>query len=362
MAKSTRARTDKERDILAQARKDWDAAQEREQDNIRLAYEDLEFLAGEGYSQWPPDQRTKREADFRPVLQINELPQFVNQITGDIRQMRPAIKVVPVDSGADEKIASLRGGLIRYIENRSDASAIYFRTADSQVACGIGHWKVITEYGDRSTFNQEIRIAPVEDGVAVLWDPDSSLPTKEDARFCFEPVDMSRNAFEQQWPDIVPSDFDDTAWIANREWCTDDYVRVSAYWVKEPDKKLLALEPNGSIVDITDADDSVISFHLSRGARVEERETFKVQRYLITASNVLEWPTEYPGRFIPIIPVVGREVRIGRKIIRKGVVRDAKDPQRMLNYFHSAHTETVALQPMALFIGTSVNFAKHQTQ
>lgn len=360
MAEKRAGRSQEERDILAQARKDWDAAQEREQDNIRLAYEDLEFLAGDGYSQWPSSELKKREDESRPVLQINELPQFVHQITGDIRQMRPAIKVVPVDSGADEKIASLRGGLIRYIENRSDASAVYFRAADSQVACGIGHWKVITEYADRSTFNQEIRIAPIEDGVAVLWDPDASLPTKEDARFCFEPVDMSRGAFEKQWPDIVPSDFDDASWKSNSEWCTDDYVRVAAYWVKEPTEKLLALGLDGSIADITDADDSVIAYHLAQGARVEKRESYKVSRYLITASNVLEWPTDYPGRYIPIIPVVGEEVRIGRKIIRKGIVRDAKDPQRMLNYFHSAHTEVVALQPKAPFIGTETNFAKYQ--
>jgi hypothetical protein len=114
MAKPTKAKDQAERDILAQARDDWDAAWEREQDNIRLAYDDLAFLAADNYSQWPADQRKKREEECRPVLQINELPQFVHQITGDIRQMRPAIKVVPVDSGSDEKIASLRGGLIHY--------------------------------------------------------------------------------------------------------------------------------------------------------------------------------------------------------------------------------------------------------
>jgi hypothetical protein len=363
MAKSTRSKDQAERDILAQAREDWDAAWDREQDNIRLAYDDLAFLAADNYSQWPAELRQKREAEYQPVLQINELPQFVHQITGDIRQMRPAIKVVPVDSGSDEKIASLRGGLIRYIENRSDAPAVYFRSADSQVACGIGHWKIITEYADRSTFNQEIRIAPVDDGVSVLWDPDASLPTKEDARFCFEPVDMTRGAFEKQWPDIVPSDFDNTEWTHNSQWCTDDYVRVAAYWVKEADKKLLALSLDGAIADLTEADESAINFHMAKGDRIEERDSYRVSRYLITASNILEWPDEpgYPGRFIPIVPVIGEEIRIGRKIIRKGIVRDAKDPQRMSNYFHSAHTEVVALQPKAPFIGTTVNFAKNQS-
>lgn len=354
------AKDDKEdhKDILAQARRDWDAAEERERHNIKLAYEDLEFLAGDNLSQWPAEQLKEREG--RPTLQINELPQFVHQITGDIRQMRPSIKVVPVDSDADEKIADLRGGLIRYIENRSDASAIYFRTADSQVACGIGHWRVLTEYASNSTYNQEIRIAPIEDGVAVRWDPDAILPTREDARFCHVPVDINRKAFEQKYPGISPSNFDDDKWPHNSQWCTDDYVRVSEYWVKKPEKKTLALGVDGSIADITDADESVKAYHLARGSRVEERDGYRVCRYLITAAAVLEGPEEWPGRFIPIVPVVGEEIRIGRKLIRNGIVRHAKDAQRMSNYFHSAHTETVALQPKAPFVVTEQNVAKYQ--
>lgn len=350
-----------DKDVLAQARKDWDAAEERERPNIKLAYEDLEFLAGDNMAQWDQKALAERTAEGRPTLQINQLPQFVHQITGDIRQMKPAIKVVPVDSQADEKIADLRAGLIRYIENRSDASAIYFRTADSQVACGIGHWRVQTEYADSSTFNQELRIAPIEDGVGVLWDPDAILPNREDARFCFVPVDMSREAFEAKYPGIVPSEFDDTKWTHNSTWCTEDYVRVAEYWVKKPTTKVLALSPDGSIADVTDADDSVMAYHERQGSRIEERESTQVCRYLITASAVLEGPIEWKGRLIPIVPVVGEETRIGRKLIRNGIVRHAKDPQRMSNYFHSAHTEVVALQPKAPFVGTETNFGKYQS-
>jgi len=273
--------------ILAEARKDWDAAELRERYNIRLAYEDLEFLAGDELSQWPEKQRWERENDGRPTLQINQLPQFVHQITGDIRQLRPSIKVIPVDSAADEQIADLRGGLIRCTENRSDASAIYFRAADSQVACGIGHWRVATEYADSS---------------AVLWDPDAILPTREDARYCFVPVDMSRNAFEAAYPGVTPGAFDDAGWAHNSSWLSDDHVRVAEYWVKKPAKKLLALGRDGAIADITGADDTLIARHRAKGARIEERDSALVCRYLIAASGVLEGPEELPGRFIPIVP------------------------------------------------------------
>jgi hypothetical protein len=346
--------------FLVDVRAKYDRAKEREDENIRLAYEDLEFASGHNYSQWPSDQRKKREEKGRPVVQINHLPKFIHQITGDIRQMRPSIKIVPVDSGADEKTADKIGSMVRYIENRSDASAIYFRSADSQVACGIAHWKVVTEYADSSTFNQEIRIAPIEDGVSVLWDPDASLPNKDDAEFCFEPVDMSRDAFESAYPDMQPGEFGDKAWGSASEWETDDHVRVAAYWVKKPTKKMLALYPDGRIDDVTDGDESALLFAQMQGARIEERESKKVCRYLLTWGNILEGPTDWPGRHIPIVPVIGEETRIGRKVIRNGIVRHAKDPQRMVNYFHAAHTETVALQPKAPFMVTETNVAKYQ--
>jgi len=349
------------RNILARARDDWDRAHEMDRENIRRAYEDLEFLANEDNAQWDAEQKRKREAEGRPTLTVNRLPQFVHKVTGDIRQMKPSLKFVPVDNGADEKVADLYSGLSRYIENRSDAPAIYFRAADSQVAAGIGHWRVTTEYADDTTLNQEIRIAPVDDGISVLWDPDSKLPSREDARYCFVPVDMSRALFQKKYPDITPSDFDDATWTHNSSWVDADFVRVAEYWVREPIQRTIVLLPDGSVDDITDAEDkaALSDIAVRSGARVEKRPGHKVVRYLITASNVLS-KDDWIGRHIPIVPVLGEEIRIGRKVIRKGIVRDAIDPQRMVNYFHSAHTETVALQPKAPFIGTETNFAKYQ--
>lgn len=344
--------------VLKRARDDWDRALERERDNIREAYADLEFLSGHNYAQWPEAQKRARDEQGRPTLQINTLPQFIHQITGDMRQMKPSLKFVPVDNGADEKVADLYGGLARYIENRSDASGVYNRAADSQVACGIGHWRVQTEYADDTTFNQELRIAPIEDGVSVLWDPDAVLPSKEDAMFCFVPVDMSKAKFKAAWPNATVTDFDDEKWGQNHEWITDDYVRVAEYWIKEPIKRTLALYPNGAIADITDDERAAAAAGLG-GARIEVRDSHKVCRYLVTAAAVLE-KVEWPGRMIPIVPVLGEEIRIGRKIVRKGVVRDARDPQRMVNYFHSAHTETIALQPKAPYLVTEMNVARYQ--
>lgn len=353
--------------LLTLARKRYDRAMDHERENIQLAYDDLEFMAGR---QWPDDVARERNEESRPVLTINQMPQFVHQVTGDIRQMRPAIKVVGVDDQADPKLADLREGMTRYIENRSDAAGIYFQAADSQVACGIGHVRIATEYADDTTFEQEIRIEGVDDGVGVLWDPDAKRITREDAMFCFVPVDMTEDAFKEKYPDASMDEFEEVkTWRHYSEWRQGNTVRVAEYWVKKPKTLTLALTPDGQTIDCTEDDQfeggytaaQKLKLCVTNGAQIEKRESFEVCRYLITCADVLEGPEEWAGRFIPIVPFIGEEVKIGRKTIRRGIIREAKDAQRQYNYFTSAHTEVVALQPKSPFMVTEVNVAKYQS-
>lgn len=344
-------------EIIATARKRWDRADNRDRDNKLAAYDDLSFLAGE---QW--DAAAKTQRSDRPCLTINRLPQFVEQVTGEIRQMRPAVKAVPVDRRGDEDTAEIIAGLIRYVENRSTASeAVYPQAADSQVAAGIGHWQVETEYADDSTFEQELRIAPIDDGIAVRWDPDASLPTRADAMFCFVPVDMSRDAFEERYPDASVASWESEDGLNFTDWLTDDHVRVAVYWYKKPVKKLLALMPDGVIEDVTD-DPEAAAEAKAAGGRVELRPGHKVCRAVISATEVLEGPTEWPGRHIPVVPVIGREIRLGRKTFRYGLVRFAKDPQRLFNYAESAKAETIGQQPKAPWLVTDENIADYEDE
>lgn len=352
-------------DILTRFQDGYEAAYERERDNILQGYNDLNFAEGEG--QWDEEARKGRED--RPCLIINRLPQFIRQITGKMRQIKPSIKCVPVDNRGDPETAKILAGMFRYIENRSRAQSVYGRAADSQVTAGIGAWRVTREYSDDQTFNQEIRIAPIEDAVSVLFDPDAILPAKVDAMECFVPVDMSVRAYRRTYEDKPLPSFPQghaDCWTA---WGTDDYVRVCEWWFKEPTVRKLALMPDGSVDDLTGKTPDEVALIEEEVAkaqaqgidvRIEERKSHKVMRAVMAYNVVLEEPKEWPGRYIPIIPVVGEEIRIGRKLVRRGIVRLAKDAQRMYNYFSSAETEIVALQPKSPFIGTETNFENNE--
>lgn len=343
-------------EVHKQAMEEYDRDWEHDRRNIEEAYSDLAFRRGNVEDQW--DQTALNARKGRPTHVINEIPQFVRQVTGDMRQAKPGIKVVPVDSQADPKTAEVLAGIVRYIENRSYAQSVYTQAADSQVACGIGHWRILTEYASSTTFNQEIRIGAIGDGVAVIWDADAILPTREDAMHCFVPVDMSLAKFKHQWPNAKSEGFEIREGQSSHSWYGDDFVRVAEYWLKKPIKRTLAMAPDGAIIDITDRDDITPEQAIAAGYRVEQRDSFKVCQYKITCAEVLE-ENEWPGLHIPIVPVVGEEVYIGRDVYRHGIVRYAKEPQRMLNYYASAETEVIALQPKAPWIGTTKQFQDH---
>lgn len=346
--------------VIDLAMKRWRRADEAGTNNRRRAYDDLEFLEPGG--QWDARVKSQREGDGRPFLEFDHLSTTIAQITGDIRQMRPAIKAVPVDDRGDPDTAQMLAGLVRYVENRSDASSSYFAAADQQVAAGIGHWKVVTEYGSDTTFEQEIAVAPIPDGVGVRWDPDAVKPTREDARFCFVPFDMSREVYEEEYPDKAAAEVGDAhlASAGLSEWSTADMVRIAEYYTKTPIQKTLALMPDGEILDLTDKTSEKLAMAQQAGARIEERLGHKIERYLISATDVLEGPDLIPGSLIPVVPVLGVEQVIGKKRTLRGVVRKARDAQLAYNYARSTETEVVSLQPKAPFTGTEAMFKGYE--
>lgn len=347
--------------IVKAAKRLYDAAYQRDEHNIIEGYDDLEVRAG---NQWPEAIEQERKRENRPCETVNQMGQFVRQVTGDMRQMKPAIKVVPADDAATDDGAEAMSDVIRYIENRSDAPAVYSQGADSQVACGSGAWRIITEYAGETTFNQEIRVVPIEDALGVMWDEDSVLPTREDAMECLVPIEMAKAKFEKLYPDASASDFStqEPSTVDRRWQVGEDKVCVGEYWWKERTTKTLALLQDGTVEDVTGADDEQLEALAVTALKIEERPAFKLRRALVTASEVIEGPTDWPGSLIPIVPVVGEEIHIKDRTVRHGVIRFAKPVQRMYNYAVSADLEVTALQPKSPFVGTEKNFKKYQAE
>ena len=341
-------------DLLKEARENRDKAEDFDRMNAEEAREDLRFIAGE---QWDEADINQRREDGRPYQTINQLPQFVNQITGDVRLNPPSIKVLPAEEG-DSAIAQIYTGLIRNIEYQSNATRAYITASESSIRCGIGHFRIVTEFADDDTFNQEIRIKRVVNPFSVLWDPTAQKFDRSDAGYCFLLEEMDRDAFKAKYPNAVVSEFDrkDTEHNVNR-WVTRDTVTVAEYWRKEKITKKLGQLRSGEVVDLTDMGEG------EAGPldiiQTRDVDSHKVVQYFITDSDVLEGPLPWVGRHIPIVPVIGQEIHIGERVVRHGIVRFAKDAQRNYNYWQTAATETMALAPKSPYIATEKQVANH---
>jgi hypothetical protein len=72
------------------------------------------------------------------------------------------------------ELAETYTGLIRNIEAQSDADGVYITAAENAATCGIGHFKVVTEYSEDDGWDQDIRIRRILSPFAVLYDPAST--------------------------------------------------------------------------------------------------------------------------------------------------------------------------------------------
>jgi hypothetical protein len=337
--------------LLKQARKRFDLAATADRESREEGLSDLRAVTG--IDLWAPEVKAKREANGHVCLTVNQLPQFLRQVTGDLRRMNPAIKVSASDADGSEEIAEIYEGIVRHVEYRSDASSVYEGAAESAASSSIGYFRILTEYENPFSFNQEIRIELIHNPFSVHFDPEARMATREDAAYCFVTQDMTKDDFEAEYPDAATVDFDDDN-LMLEHWRSGDDVTVAEYFWREFKTVNLTLLIDGTVLRDQKAPKELI---------VAERESRVpvIKWAKISGSAVLDGPREIPGEHIPVIAVTGEELFIGDRWYRSSVVRHAKDPARMYNYWWSAQTEVVALQPKAPYSVTLKQIAGLET-
>lgn len=348
--------------ILARMRKRFDRAVSAESDNRKKALDDLKFKSGD---QWPASQKAARDVSGRPCLTTNVMKTFTHQVTNALRQNRPAIDVSPIGDKGDPEAAEMFSGVIRYIWRHSTADIAVDTAAQSQTDNGLGYIRLSTEYEKPESFNLVPIIKRIRNPFTIYLDPDHQEPDGADCRHQFVTEMMPRDEFEEEFPDADPMPWAQGG-IGEKYpgWGDKDNIRLAEYYEIEHEKRTLVALSNGHVGWKDELDEQALAWIEEGKLTIDhERESAipKVMYYKATAIEIIK---RYPwaGKWCPIIKVIGDELDIEGKVEYSGVIRDAKDPQRMGNYWRTAATELVALAPKAPYIGAEGQFEGHEEE
>lgn len=363
---------DDDSSVLATARSRLDMAISALSDSRKDEIDDLKFYAGspDNRWQWPADVLATRGAvqgqtiNARPCLTINKLPQHVRQVTNDQRQNRPTGKVIPADDKADVAVAEVFNGMVRHIEYISDADVAYDTACENQVAYGEGYIRILTEYCDDNTFEQDIKIGRVRNSFSVYMDPMIQDPCGSDAKYCFITEDISKEDYQRMYPDSAPITTLQTLGVGDQnlsQWLNEDTIRVADYYYVDYDKVTLNLYPGNATAFAGTPEDRQLKAIYGKPKKTRESDRPRINYCKINGYEILE-KREWAGKYIPVVRVVGNEFEVDGRLYVSGIVRNAKDAQRMYNYWVSQEAEMLALAPKAPFIGYGGQFEGYENQ
>ena len=365
---------EKKEKLVEEVRRNMQVAEEAYSTSRQSQLDDLRFLAGspDNNWQWPADVLANRSGNngqslnARPTLTVNMLPQHVLQVTNDMRQNAATAKVVPVSNGADVKVAEMLNGVIRHIEYMSNADIAYQTAQFNQVSYGEGYVRILTDYCDEKSFEQDIFIERVRNSFSVYIDPEIQDPCGADAKWAIITCQLSRDEFEKQYPKATPVSAieegvgDDSL----QRWITKEYVTIAEYFYYQDKQATICLFDIENEKVVFEKGGPEYNLALLKGyTPVRERETtIKQVKWCKTNGYEILESRDWAGKYIPIVRFVGNEYDIEGQLHISGLVRNSKDPQRMYNYWVSQEAEMLAMAPKAPFVGYVGQFEGQETK
>lgn len=351
MARPLLSREDE--DFMSQARKDF-AADRAAWSSVReQAAIDIRMTSGKPGSQWDQDISAQRVGEGVPTLEFNELSGFVCQYVNGIRQQRPTPKVEPGDDQATDQTAEMLEGHIRHIEYASQADVAFDTAAEQSATGGFGFYEITVEYASKvpgpGFWNQEPRIKRILDPMTVTFDGNCKEPDFSDARRCWQRERIPRSEFRRRFG-VDPIDFDggDTEMIG---WSEQDDVWIAKYWHVDVTKRRVVALKSGAegFADELEFSDEEVE-------QEREEEFREVKCDLVDGARRLDPTTDWVGEWIPVIPVLGREVIVDGQRQLISLVRFARDPQKLLNATGSSLAENLGTATRTPLVGWKGQF------
>lgn len=330
-------------EIVKEAHARFQRSLEDDRENRELFIADLKFANADSHNmfQWDSDLLAQRKG--RPCLTINKTKQHNRQITGESRQNKTSIRVSPYGDGADKETAEIFNGVIRNIEMQSNADTAYQTALGYAVDGSFGYYRVVTDYIDENSRDQDIFIKNIKNPLSVVLGP-TNEPDGSDCPYGFVFEDIHVDDYEDKTGYKLKDAYNDGF---DTEWATDDTVRVAEYFRAVKTNDTLYFFPGGETALKSEIGELPPGIEKLPSRKITKT---KIEWYFIAGCKIAE-KRDWLGKYIPIIRVVGDEVCIDGKTVYTSHTRQNKDPARIYNYWSSSAVEFVALQGKQPYVG-----------
>ena len=336
------------------------AAQGADSD-MRDQARDAQLFVSKKDGQWEPYWWNANQN--KPRYTFDMTCPIVDQVAGEIEQADFDIRVSPAGGDATKDVALTYDGIIRNLENISNAKDVYTSAARGMITTGYDGWRIVQKYADDNSFDQDLMIEKIHNFTDRVWfDPAAEQQDKSDARYCFVLHPVAKDEFDKRWPEStgtsVPDDRDGEAYYDKAE-----VVVIGELLYVEKEERELVLMSNGQTYEADDDFEKVVDDMALVGVTEIKRRKRKVNKVCSRFFDNDGWLGDDKDTVfnrIPVIPVYGNYKIIENKTVYSGVVEKLMDSQRVLNYSMSREIEEGALAPRAKYWMTLTQAAGHE--
>ncbi len=327
-------------------------AQSAEEDVREIVREVHTFLDAKD-GQW--DAHAAKAFKGRPRYTLDKCNDLVDDIAGAIEQSDFDIQILPAGGDATKGLAKTYDGLIRNIQNLSNASDVYDASTRFMIRAGMDGWRVNQRWGDNNTFDQDLYIDTIADFVDRVWfDPGSVLQTREDANYCFVLTDMIKADYDKEFPDGKGRSVSIGSNSPKSDRMPETVVVGEILYKVEVERRIVELTTGAVYVD--DEKFQKIQDELAAEGATIKRERKRMMTEIKTRLFDGDgWLSEVTNTVFDILPVVPEYANwsVRQKVPNYwGIVTKKLDAQRIYNYTESRKVEEGALAPLAKILVT----------
>lgn len=337
------------------------ASAQSEDEDIRSNARECNTALNKRDGQWEP--HIVNVMVGRPRYTFDKLNPIVDAICGQISKNDYDIMIKPAGGGANDQVALTYDGIIRNIENISDATRIYKMAARKMVTCGIGGWRIIQAYADTDSFDQDLKIAPLSNFEDRVWFGPHELPTAEDAPYCWVLTALSKEDYDAQFPEGSRSSLPQQ--YCGEWWQQEEKIIVGEFYCKKPVTRELVKMSDGSVYTVDESFQSVVDELAEQGITEVARRKRKTHKITVRKMDGGGWLSKEKDTVFNLLPVcraVANFQVTENKAIWWGAIDKLLDQQRVYNYARSRQIEEGALAPREKFFMTKEQAKGHDNQ